>query len=89
MVINLYVLFVLLNPIVSKFNGISNLSLSDFDYKKIEEFLKNNKVKVIEIQRSKGYSTRKSIDIDKLSKVIKFIKNIDESNKKITFAREV
>lgn len=34
MVINLYVLFVLLNPIVSKFNGISNLSLSDFDYKK-------------------------------------------------------
>ena len=34
MVINLYVLFVLLNPIVSKFNGISKLSLSDFDYKK-------------------------------------------------------
>lgn len=34
MVINLYVLFVLLNPIVSKFNGISNLSLSDSDYKK-------------------------------------------------------
>ena len=34
MVINLYVLFVLLNPIVSKFNGISNLILSDFDYKK-------------------------------------------------------
>lgn len=51
----------------------------DFDYKKIEDYLKNNKVKVIEIQRSKGYSTRKSITIDKLEKVIKFIKNIDNN----------
>ena len=49
----------------------------DFDYKKIEKILKNKKIKVIEIQRSKGYSTRKSITIDKLEKVIKFIKNID------------
>ncbi len=51
---------------------------NDFDYKKIEEVLKNNKIKVIEIQRSKGYSTRKSITIEKLEKVIKFIKNIDK-----------
>ncbi len=51
----------------------------DFDYKKIEEYLKNNKVKVIEIQRSKGYSTRKSLTIDKLEKVIKLIKSIDEN----------
>jgi len=50
----------------------------DFDYEKIEEVLKNNKIKVIEIQRSKGYSTRKSITIEKLEKVIKFIKNIDD-----------
>ena len=50
---------------------------NDFDYKKIEEVLKAKKIKVIEIQRSKGYSTRKSITIDKLEKVIKFIKNID------------
>ena len=50
---------------------------NDFDYKKIEDVLKNKKIKVIEIQRSKGYSTRKSITIDKLEKVIKFIKNID------------
>jgi cystathionine beta-lyase family protein involved in aluminum resistance len=48
----------------------------DFDYERIEEYLKNNKVKVIEIQRSKGYSTRKSISIDKVEKVIKLIKNI-------------
>ena len=51
---------------------------NDFDYKKIEEVLKNKKIKVIEIQRSKGYSTRKSITISKLEKVIKFIKNIDK-----------
>ena len=50
----------------------------DFDYAKIEEFIKNNKVKVVEIQRSKGYSTRKSLDLSKLGKVIKMIKKIDK-----------
>jgi len=50
----------------------------EFDYEKIEERLKKGNVKVIEIQRSKGYSTRKSITIDKLEKVIKFIKNINK-----------
>ncbi len=51
---------------------------NDFDYKKIGKTLKEKTIKVIEIQRSKGYSTRKSITIEKLEKVIKFIKNIDE-----------
>jgi len=51
----------------------------DFDTKKILDFIKENKVKVIEIQRSKGYSTRKSISNEKLEKVIKEIKKIDES----------
>ncbi len=50
----------------------------DFDYEKIKEYLENNKVKVIEIQRSKGYSTRKSISIEKVEKVIKLIKEIDK-----------
>ena len=50
----------------------------DFDYEKIEEFVKNNKIKVVEIQRSKGYSTRKSLSLEKLGKVIKLIKNIDK-----------
>ena len=50
----------------------------DFDYKKIEEYLKNNPVKVIEIQRSKGYSTRKSLSLQKLEKVIKLIKEMDD-----------
>ena len=50
---------------------------NDFNYDAIESFLKNTKVKVIEIQRSKGYSTRKSLSIEKLEKVIKLIKSID------------
>ena len=49
---------------------------NEFDYKKIEETLKSKKIKVVEIQRSKGYSTRKSITIDHLKAVISFIKNI-------------
>ena len=52
---------------------------NDFDYERISSFLKENKVKVIEIQRSKGYSTRKSIGIDKVEKVIKLIKEIDKN----------
>ena len=52
---------------------------NDFDYNKIEKFLINYKLKLIHIQRSKGYSTRKSIDIDKLENVIKFIRKIDKN----------
>lgn len=51
---------------------------NDFDYDKIKEYITNNKVKLIEIQRSKGYSTRKSLVISKVEKVIKFIKEIDK-----------
>ena len=51
---------------------------NDFDYDRIREYITNNKVKVIEIQRSKGYSTRKSLTIDKVEKVISFIKSIDK-----------
>ena len=51
---------------------------NDFDYDEIEKVLKEKKIKVIEIQRSKGYSTRKSITLDKLDKVIKFIREIDK-----------
>ena len=49
---------------------------NDFDYEKKEKRLKESFVKVIEIQRSKGYSTRKSIDIDKCEKVISLIKKV-------------
>ncbi|MBR4830899.1 MAG: methionine gamma-lyase family protein [Bacilli bacterium] len=49
---------------------------NDFDYDRVKEYLENNKVKVIEIQRSKGYSTRKSISISKIEKVTKLIKEV-------------
>lgn len=50
----------------------------DFDYEKIEERLKKSKIKLIEIQRSKGYSTRKSISNLKIKKVIDLIRNYDK-----------
>lgn len=50
----------------------------DFDYNGIKNYLKNNKVKLIEIQRSKGYSTRKSLTIDKVEKVIRTIREVDQ-----------
>ncbi len=53
-----------------------DLKDNDFDYKKIEKELKN--VKVVHIQRSRGYSLRDSLTIDKLEKVIKFIKDINK-----------
>lgn len=50
----------------------------DFDYEKIEERLNKSKVKLIEIQRSKGYSTRKSISNSKIKKVVDLIRNYDK-----------
>lgn len=49
----------------------------DFDIPSIQEYLKSHKVKVIEIQRSKGYSTRKSLTIDKVERVVKSIREVD------------
>ena len=50
----------------------------DFDYEKIEERLNKSKIKLIEIQRSKGYSTRKSISNEKIKKVVDLIRNYDK-----------
>lgn len=49
---------------------------NDFDYEKIEEYLKKHQVKLIEIQRSRGYATRKSLSLEKCEKVITLIKKI-------------
>ena len=69
------------NPSSLKSFGIRydqiDLLEDDFDYEKIKEYLLNNKVKVLYIQRSKGYSTRKSIDILKLEQLIKFVREFD------------
>ena len=47
----------------------------DFDYEKIIERAKTNDIKIIYIQRSKGYSTRKSISIEKVIKEIRKVNN--------------
>ena len=49
-----------------------------FDISSIKEKLKEHKIKLIEIQRSKGYSTRESIKIKDLEEVIKAIREIDK-----------
>lgn len=51
---------------------------NEFDIEKIKNTLISKKIKVIEIQRSKGYSTRKSITIEKLEEVIKEIRKVDK-----------
>ena len=50
----------------------------DFDYEKIIERASKNDLKMIYIQRSKGYSTRKSISITKLEKVICEIRKVNK-----------
>ena len=51
---------------------------NDFDIKLIQERLKKHDVKLIEIQRSRGYSTRKSLTIEKIENVIKAIRDVNK-----------
>ena len=50
---------------------------NDFDYDKIENRVKQKNVKLIEIQRSRGYALRNSITLDKIKKVIELIKRVN------------
>ena len=60
------------------YTEIDLLENGDFDYVEIEKAVKSsNSRKMVYIQRSKGYSRRKSILIDDIEKVVKFVKNID------------
>ena len=52
---------------------------NDFDYAAIEERVKQGNIKLIEIQRSRGYAQRKSLTIEQIEKAIKIIKQIDEN----------
>ena len=51
---------------------------SNFDYENIKKLLESEKIKVVEIQRSIGYSNRNTISIESLEKVIKFIRSVDK-----------
>ena len=50
----------------------------DFDIALVKERVSKNNVKLIEIQRSRGYSTRKSLTIDKIERVIKAIREVNK-----------
>ena len=70
------------NPSSLKSFGIEfdyiDLLNNDFNYDKISNYLNNNQVKVIEIQRSRGYSSRIAISLDKIKKVVELIKSINK-----------
>lgn len=67
------------NPSSLKSFGINfkyiDLINNDFDYDKIRD---NLNVKMVHIQRSIGYSLRDTLSIDKIEKVIKFIRSINK-----------
>ena len=56
-----------------------NLINNDFDYDRIIERVKKGNIKLIEIQRSRGYSQRKSLTIEKIQKIIGEIKKINSN----------
>lgn len=56
-----------------------DLKDNKFDIPKIIQKLKEKRIKVIEIQRSKGYSTRKSISIKAIEEVISEIRKVDKN----------
>ena len=51
---------------------------NDFDYEKIRERVSKKDIKLIEIQRSRGYALRQSITLDKIEKVIKIIREVND-----------
>ncbi|MDY2746643.1 MAG: methionine gamma-lyase family protein, partial [Bacilli bacterium] len=50
---------------------------NNFDTKKIVERLKRKDVKLVEIQRSRGYSSRKSLTLSKIEALIKEIRKVN------------
>lgn len=51
---------------------------NDFNYDEIRKRVSKNDIKLIEIQRSRGYSLRNSITLDKMEKVIKIIREVNK-----------
>ena len=51
---------------------------NNFDIETIQKRIAKNDIKLIEIQRSRGYSTRKSLTIEKIEKVISAIREVNK-----------
>ena len=54
------------------------LKNNDFDLEAIKERVAKQNIKLLEIQRSRGYSTRKSLTINKIEKAIKAIREVNK-----------
>ena len=62
-----------------KNSAIAEAEITDFDYDKIIDRVSKNDIKLIEIQRSRGYALRRSITLDKIEKVIKAIRSVNKN----------
>ena len=51
---------------------------NEFDIETIKKRLSKNNVKLVEIQRSRGYSTRESLTIEKIEKAIQAIREVNK-----------
>ena len=51
---------------------------NEFNLPKIQERLAKKDIKLVEIQRSRGYSTRKSLTIEKIEEAIKAIRDVNK-----------
>lgn len=52
---------------------------NDFNIEKIQKRLSKNDVKLVEIQRSRGYSLRKSLSLNKIKNVIQKIREVSSN----------
>lgn len=57
------------------YSQIDLLSNGDYDYEGIRKAI-NDKTKLVTIQRSKGYQTRRSLSVESIGELISFIKSI-------------
>ena len=60
-----------------RYEQIDLTETGNFNIPEIVDTLKNNKIKLIEIQRSRGYALRNSISIEQIEEVIKEIRKVD------------
>ncbi len=61
-----------------KYSQIDLDEKDNFKCEEIKEYLKNNKVKVVHIQRSRGYAVRKALLISDIENVIQEIRSVDK-----------
>lgn len=59
------------------YKQVELIERSEFDYELIRKTI-NSKTKMIAIQRSKGYQTRKTLSSKQIGEAVKFIKNINQ-----------